>query len=299
MPADAMIEAVVYRPALLASAQVRFLDRKYGVDSEATQAALVTAPQKRGALRWEDFRYQGPSLEQVDTAPVGGARFGGIDSPLSDAKLMAALQKDFADWVYRSISVTARANEALKVYGGPDVSEGDFMKACADTAREARDADLAKKSAVLDRQISALQTKLSREQRELEQDEADLKNRNIESAANALEIGASLFGLGRKKSITTQFSKHRLSQNAKADVEESQDAIEQYKKDLAELMKQRQQIVEEVQAAWADVVNKRTEVTIKPKKTDVYINLFGVAWMPCYIVKAGGETQEVPAFGAQ
>ena len=212
--------------------------------------------------------------------------------------MMAALQKDFADWVFRSCSVTARANETLKVYAGPDVSAADFMKACADTAWR-RDAELAKRTAVLDRQIKALQEKLGREERELSQDEADLKNRNIESAANALEIGASLFGLGRKKSITTAFTKHRLSQNAKEDVQESKDSIEQYEKQLSELQQSRQQILDEVQAEWSGVVNKITEVKINPKKTDIYVNLFGLAWMPYYQVKAGGQTLEVPAFGAE
>jgi hypothetical protein len=54
MPAEAMLEGVIYRPALLASAQVRFLDRKYGVDSELVRAALVVAPEKRGVVRWDD-----------------------------------------------------------------------------------------------------------------------------------------------------------------------------------------------------------------------------------------------------
>jgi hypothetical protein len=41
MPSQAMIQGVVYRPALLAAAQVRLLDRKFGVDTEITRAALV------------------------------------------------------------------------------------------------------------------------------------------------------------------------------------------------------------------------------------------------------------------
>jgi DNA gyrase/topoisomerase IV subunit B len=41
---------------------------------------------------------------------------------------MSALQKDFADWVFRGSFVQARANEALKVYAGPDVSLAEFMK---------------------------------------------------------------------------------------------------------------------------------------------------------------------------
>jgi len=298
-PADAAIEGVLYRPALLASAQVRFLDRKYGVDSEVVRSALSVSPERRGSLRWEENPYRGPSLDKVDTSPSGGARFAGIEAPLNDARLMTALQKDFTDWVFRNTSVKARANEALKVYAGPDVSTADFMKACADTARESLQTELDKKTAVIDRQIKTLQDKQGREERELRQDEAELKNRNIESAANALEIGASLFGLGRKKSISTALTKHRLSQSAKEDVQESRDAIEQYEKQLEQLLQSRKQIEQEVQAQWSDVVNKITEVTINPKKTDIYVPLFGVAWMPYYLVRAGGQQMELPAFGAE
>ena len=298
-PADTQLEGVLYRPVLLAAAQVRFLDRKYGVDSEVVQAALVASPERRGSLRWEEYPYRGPALDKVDTSPSGAARFESIGSPLNDAKLMTALQKDFTDWVFRNTSIKARANEALKVYAGPDVSTAEFMKACADTARDALQTELNKRTAVIDRQIKTLQDKLGREERELRQDEADLKNRNIESAANALEIGLGLFGVGRKKSVSTAFTKHRLSQNAKDDVEESKEAIEQYEKQLDALLESRKQMEADVQAQWGDVVNKITEVTINPKKTDVYVNLFGVAWLPYYQVRAGGQQSEVPAFGAE
>ena len=139
---QAMIQGIVYRPSLLAAAQVRLLDRKYGVDMEINKAALVDSLDRRGIVRWDEFTYNGPSLEKVETMPAASARFGTIDSPLNDSKLMTALQKDFTDWLFRNSAVTARANLALKVFGGPDVSQADFMKACADTARDARDAEI-------------------------------------------------------------------------------------------------------------------------------------------------------------
>ena len=49
-------------------------------------------------------------------------------------------------------------------------------------------------------------------------------------------------------------SKRRLTEKAKADVEESEDAIEQYKKDLNELQRERQGAIDEINARWGDVV---------------------------------------------
>jgi hypothetical protein len=298
MPSQAMIQGVIYRPALLAAAQVRFLDRKFGVDVNQMRAALIESIERSGMIRWEDFGYAG-DIEKIESAPTPQARFCMIDAPLNDAKRMTALQKDFADWVYRGSTVTARANQKLKVFAGPDVTQAEFMKTCADVARDARDTEIEKKTAQIERKIRTLEDKLGREERELREDESDLQNRKIEAGANLLELGAGFLGFGRKKSVTTQFSKHRLSQNAKADVEESIEAIDQYKKDLADLQRERDDVVAQVNDAWGSVVNEIDEVTIAPKKTDIYVKLFGVAWMPYYIVQAGAETLELPAFGAE
>jgi hypothetical protein len=155
---------------------------------------------------------------------------------------------------------------------------------------------MTKKTAVLDRQIKTRW--ISSARGEAAQDEAEL-GIAISIGRQCAGLGASLFGLGRKKSVSTQLTKHRLSQSAKEDVEESRETIEQYEKQLEELQQTRQQLADEIQAAWGDVVNKITEVTINPKKTDIYLNLFGVAWVPFYLVKFGTETQELPAFGAE
>ena len=112
-------------------------------------------------------------------------------------------------------------------------------------------------------------------------------------------MGASLFGLGRKKSFGTQLTKQRLAQNAKADVQESEESIAQYQKDLTDLQRERDAVTAEINDRWGHVVNDISEVSIKPKKTDIYVNLFGVAWKPFYVVQAGDETIELPAFGAE
>ncbi len=296
MPNQAMIQAIMYRPTLLAAAQIRFLDRKFGVDTSEIRVVIVEAPDKNGIVRWDDF-LNNVSVENLDSAPTPQARFSMVDAPLNDAKRVTALQKDFADWVLRNSAVTARANTKLKVFAGPDVTQADFMKACADTARQLRDAEIAKKSAVLDRKIKSLQDKLSREERELQMDQSDLQNRKIEAGANLLELGAGLLGMGRKKSVVTQFTKHRLSQQAESDVEESVKAVSDYKTQLIDLERERDLLVEQINSMWGDTVNQNEEINITPKKTDIFIKAFGLAWMPFYVIESESGTMELPAFG--
>jgi hypothetical protein len=300
MPVDVMMDGVIYRPTLLASAHVRILDRKLGVDSEIVRTVLVQDVERRGTVRWEDYVYPGPSLENVDTTPDPSARFSSIDTPFNDTKLMTTLQKDFSDWVYRTTSAKARANQALKVFAGPDVSQAEFMRACAEAAREARDAEVEKKEAPILRRIKALEERLMRETRELREDEAELSNRKMEEMGTHFENFTGLFGGRRKASrLSSSLSKRRLTEQAKADVEESQDAIEDFQAQITELERQRQEIVSEIHDRWGKVVGNSSDVTVVPKKSDVFVSLFGVAWMPYYMIRAAVETIEIAAFGAQ
>ena len=297
LPPQAAAAGIVYHPAILASAQVRFLDRKYNLDMEQVKSVLVTNPERRGIVRWDDFTARLPTPGEMDPAPDPKGRFSAMEAPFSDARLMAALQKDFADWVYRSSKVTVRANQALGVFATPDVSQAEFMKTCAEAAREARDAEITKATAALDRQIKTLKDKIAREERELKMDETELQQRKGEELATHAENVLGVFG-GRSSNrrLSSSLSKHRLTEQAKEDVQESIDSLKQYDQELAALEQQCQQAMEAASGQWGDVVNDITEIPILPKKMDIYVNLFGVAWLPYYLVQSGAEMVELPAF---
>jgi F0F1-type ATP synthase membrane subunit b/b' len=223
-----------------------------------------------------------------------------LDAPLNVSKQMTALERDFVDWIYRSVTVTARANEALNVYAGPDVSQAEFMKACAETAREARDAEVEKIADQYDRKIKTLEDRLAREERELREDETELSQRKMEELGTHAENVLGLFG-GRKSTrrLSSSLTKRRMTEQAKADVEESEDAIAQYEKDIQALEQERQSAIDEINDRWGDLVNDISEVTVTPKKTDIFVELFGVAWMPYYLIESGGGIIELPAFGQE
>ena len=125
---------------------------------------------------------------------------------------------------------------------------------------------------------------------------------NAQSTKPTKEVavfGAGLVGLGRKKSLTSQMSKRRLAEQAKADVQESVDAIAQFEKEIQILQQELQAATDEINARWGELVNDTSEVTVTPKKTDIFVELFGIAWTPYYLVESGGGLVELPAFGQE
>jgi hypothetical protein len=260
------------------------------------KSALVSSLDKRGLIRWDDFAHIIPDEKNMDPAPDPQARFTALEGLLSDARQMTALKKDFTDWAYRTSKITIRSNPAFGLYATPEVSQADFMKACAEAARAARDAEMAKNTSIFDRQITSVKDKIAREERELQQDQTELSERKREELVSGAETVFSLLGGRRSRRISSEMSKHRMTEQSKADVEESITAIEEYKRQLAQLEQSREQALSEAGSKWGKVVNDITEIPILAKKSDVYINLFGVAWFPYYQVNSGEQVIEIPAF---
>ena len=141
-------------------------------------------------------------------------------------RILAALEKDFIDWAFRTIQIQVRANETLKVYSGPEVSQAEFRTLCSNAARAGREAEAVKVEAAFEKKLAALQDRLSREERELSQDEAEHSQRKMEEMGSAAETLLGLFG-GRRSSrrLSSSLSKRRMTVQARADVKEFQDTI--------------------------------------------------------------------------
>jgi len=295
-PPEALSQGLIYRPVILAQASVRFLNRKYTLDFEQRQNALVPEPDRRGLVRWEDYASPAINPQELAKPPDPRARFTTLEAPLNDAKAITAMQRDFVDWVYRSTQVTVRANEALKQYAGPEVSAAEFRKQCAEAARQERDAEQRKVAAAYKTKLQTLKDRLKREQRELKQDEAELSQRRLEEGSTHLENLASLVGFGSKRRLTTSVTRRRLTAQAKADVQESEDAIEEYEKQLAALEAEQAAALEEINQRWGEVANQISEIPVTPYKKDILLDFFGVAWMPFHLVKIREQLEELPGF---
>jgi hypothetical protein len=297
-PPEAHSQGIFYRPALLAQFSTRFFNRQYDLDYELKRAVMVAQPDRRGIVRWEDFDAALVDERQMDEKPAPQARFASLEAPLSDPKLLNALQKDFLDWAYRSSEASVWVNETLKLYAGPQVTAAEFRKLCADAARKQRDIEADKVSDAFDKKIDVIQEKQAREQRELDTDKSEHSQRKMEELGSGLETLMGVLG-GRRRSFSKNLTKRRMTSTAKADIRESEEAIETYKKQIAELEKDKADAIEEVNERWAEVANQVSTIPVTPMKKDVLVELFGVAWYPYYETAIGEELVELPGYGLE
>jgi hypothetical protein len=240
-----------YRPALLAQAKVRFLERKYGIDQQMAKTALVLAPDPRGVVRWQDYPSAAVDGAALQKSPVGGADFAALEPPLNDGKVLKGLEKDFQDWAYHESSL--KVSTAAQGASGPQ--------------------------STIDKKLEALRIKLQREQLELQQDQTEVAQRTLETGVTMAD---TLWGWVRGKSRrpTTSITKIRLATKAAGDVKESKQTIDLLQKQIQEL---------EQMKATGSPQTGAGEITLTPAQKDVYVELFGVAWVPFYKLGDGTE----------
>src|SRR6185436_12643515 len=129
--------ALVYQPAILGAAQVRFSDKKI----DTTQEVTVLAPVSDGvvAVDWENSAAVELAIEDLEKSPEEGAQFSELPGPASKAKSYSKWEKDMAAWLYRSQKVELFQSPSLEQTSNPGESERDFRVRLQLAARERRD----------------------------------------------------------------------------------------------------------------------------------------------------------------
>ena len=208
---------------------------------------------------------------------------------------MKSLNADFTDWVYRSGTIRVRANNELKVYAGPEVSTAEFRELCSKAARELAQEEIDKLEDAFDKKLDAIESKIKRQEMEVEEQKDELNQRRLEEAGTHGEFLLSVLSSRRRRSVSSSLSKRRMTAKAKADLEQEQEELLELEEQIKKMELEKAEAIEEVKEKWAETVNDIEEVPVTPYKKDIFIELFGVVWLPYYLFKIGNDLREVAA----
>ena len=285
---------ITYRPALIAQAEIRYLSTKYNLSYARKRTCLLREVQ--GSLMpWDDSEWEAQDMDDIHGSPQPRAVFGSLPSFLSDGKRLVSYQKEFVEWLYRTGTIKIRAHEGLKVYAGPDVSTSDFRKMCDEAVRSKMGTDKDKTDSQFVTKINALKKKIDRAQLDVENKQQQVGRRNTETLVAGGEVLLG-FLTKRKRSLNTPLSKNRMANKAKDDLEVAQQTLKTLQDELKQLEEAREAARSSMQDYYAQSVNDAVEIPIAPTKSNIFVELFGIIWLPYYRVQVGSQEQEVPAF---
>jgi hypothetical protein len=294
LPAGLSAKGLVYKAALLLQAEVRYLSRQYNLEN-AKKIAAVLESIGSGLVKWENNTIAAFDLQKLESQPMPNAQFHAVPGWLGDAKKTADTQKDFLEWIYRTGSVKLRSNTTLKIYATPDMTQADFHTRCTEAANEMMAAEIEKVTSTLETKIAALQRKIDAQELDVKAAQNAVNQRNLESLATG---GGALLGMltGKKRSLSSTMSKVRMSTAAKDRKQAEEQDLEALNDQMKALLLQKEKTVKDVSEKWSEVAAKTSEISIKPTKSDIFSELYGVGWLPYYVTENAGSQVEIPAY---
>jgi prefoldin subunit 5 len=191
------------------------------------------------------------------------------------------------NWIYANRKLDLHCNPASKECSRPDESEGEFRARLQHSGREQRDAAVEKLRQKYASKLTTLQERLRRS-------EQSVTREKEQRSTSLLSVGADIFGVvfGRKKATSAIGSVSRTYRDS-ADIGRAEENVEAVKRQLEDLQAQIESEVAEIQSQMDASSAPLDTIAIKPKKTNISIRLFTLAWAP-YAKDASGELK--PAF---
>jgi hypothetical protein len=285
---------LVYHPAVLAQAEVRYTSRQYNIDTSRKVAAVVEDPGS-GLIHWEDLSLPAVDPKKLSAQPQPGAVYTIVPGWLNDKSKLSDMSKDFLDWIYRSCTLKVKANNLLKVYAGPEITAEAFKQQCLQAVSTAMQAELDKINQTYSTRILTLQNKIEAQEMDVKAAGNSVNQRTLEEVASAGAIALSLLG-GRKKSLSSSVSKERMRQTAKDRLEKEKLDLQNLHEQLQQLQSTRDTALKAVNDKWSAQTDQISEISLAPTKSSLFSEVFGVAWMPYYRIQNNGQIIDVPAF---
>jgi len=293
---------LLYVPAILGLGRVHFVDQRRNVNEHEDFVLLAQPPEGAGLVAWEHAQPLDLEPRDFRDGPEPDAYFDELPESINQARKITGLKKHLSDYLYHNSRLTLLHSPVLDDYSQPNESERDFRVRLQQAAREKRDEEVDEVSERYEKRLGKLQDQLRKAEATLAAKEADVTARKRETLVTVGESVVGMF-LGRRSTrvASRALSKQRQTTLAKIKLEEAVANVEALQEDVKELEAELREETTAVRDRWEEALVDFEEVPIKPRRTDVQINLFGLAWAPHWQVTyqgRGGATriELVPAY---
>lgn len=287
-------EQLIYEPAVIGSASVMFSDRKRGINENRT-VVLAAGPVSSSPAVWEKSEPLSVRAENLPGQPDGRATaFASIPDGVTTAKKLSAFGDPLADWLYYHSKYTLSVHPATGLFRHAQESERDFSIRLQQAVRELRDKEVDALEKKFAPQIERITEKIRKEERELARDEAEHQSRKT---TELVGIGESLLGffIGRKstRSLGSALNRRRMTANAKADMEESEETIEVLNAELEKVNKEMQVLARDITAKWEKPELQLESEELAPRRSDVTVHFIALGWLPFWKLTVSGPQGEM------
>jgi hypothetical protein len=246
-PAGSGSVAVVFQHRVLGCAEVVFADKKRGVEARKTFRLLADPPSEGQDVLWRSAQ----AIDAiVDAGPQPGAAWQEVPDDLQTSKRWKALEKSFAEYLRDNAKLTLQENRKLALVSEPGEDAQAFSERCRVSARKEAEKALAAEKVKFGPRYAALGVQLPEERPVVIEDHS----------ASWLSWVPFLTGGSTKSAAVALNAKQQARLN-----------------DLEEAWRAKKA---EIADKWKRLGEDIAELPLTPRKSDVRVTEFGLAWTP-------------------
>jgi len=277
---------LLYQPKILGAAKIHYSDSKARVDTSQSVVYITPVTDDAIPVLWDKAEAMDVPATDLEKAPRSGAQFDALPPAASQVKNYAGWEKDFTTWLYGSQRLDMLQSPSLKTSSNPGEDERDFRIRLSQLAREHRDEMVEALRKKYTPKIAALQERQRRAEAIVEKQVEQAKKAKLDTA---LSVGATLLGAftGRKVLSQGNISKARSAMRGAGraldegkDVERAAETAEAIKRQLADLQAEFEAETTALQEKIDPMTETLETLSLKPKKTDIQVQLTTLAWLP-------------------
>lgn len=277
---------LVYQPMLVGAAKVRYADARAKIDTAETITVMTAIADAAVPVNWEESVEPEWSLKDVEKKPSKPGQFADLPAAAGRAKSYQAWSRDFVDWVYSTRRLELFRSPGTGAISNASESERDFRVRLSQVVHEQRDdatETLRKKYAP---KRAALVEKIRRAQQAVDREQNQASQAKMQTA---ISVGATLIGafLGRKtvssstvgKATTAARGVGRAMQQGD-DVTRAQETVRVLQQQLEDLDAELESEIKALAARNDPAIEDMDTLVLKPKKSDIAVQLVSLVWTP-------------------
>jgi hypothetical protein len=286
LAATAAGDALLYKPMVMGSVKLHFVDAKLALDQWQTTAYLAPLSDSGAEALWGEASSIPDLKSRLSTSPAPSSTFAQLPANALRAQSYAAWGKALSAHLFETARSEVLICDALKATSAPGMSEGDFRAKLALAAREQRDAAVADLKRKYAPKLATVEEQLRRGAERIERERSQLSQQKMQSA---FSIGASVLGalLGRRtlsasnvnRAATAARSAARIGRES-GDVNRANESLEVIQQRQRELQQQFDADAAALETRFdASAVALRT-VQVSPRKSDIAVGEIALVWVP-------------------
>jgi hypothetical protein len=279
-------QGLIYYPAVAGGLDIYYSSAKYNVNVNRKLAVAAMLEEGPVALDWNQAAAIDLSSNDLQTSPLSGADFAMLPALAEKAESYTGWKQDLMRWIRQNRCLTLYRSARFKLTSTAEESKSEFLSRLTQAVREQRDLEVEKLRRKYSSKYNTLQRRLMNAEQALQREEEQVKSKKMETVVS---FGTAILGafLGRKAVSATSATRFGTAvksagrmRKESMDVARARETAEAVKQEIAELDERLRTEIDSLEGTFDPAAEQLEEIMLKPKSTDIALEVFGLTWLP-------------------